>query len=214
MEEVWAACVECLTLLCYDHFIEDVACRDHGKVNLVVRDIARGTEKRQESTNYSENLDDFSSNYDSDADPEFNLGVCEIEKCKQGIWTAWEECDMLLCYAHSIEKVNSCDEHGTMKRTKWQKSEQEKEIAQLKWIMEKKNIQEAIERENQEVCREVQELEENRQEESGLEMRTEIAVLNEEQFGQNEEEKPNESIRGRKRTRNEENWARSVKKKA
>lgn len=142
--------------------------------------------------------------------------MCEIEKCKQGIWTACEECDMLLCYAHSIEKVNSCGEHGTMKRTKKQKSEQEKKIAQLKRIMEKRNIQETIERENQELCRFVQELEENRQQESGLEMRdqTEIAVLNEEeQFGQNEGEKPNESIRGRKRTRNEENWARNVKKR-
>ncbi|GFR78134.1 hypothetical protein ElyMa_005842300 [Elysia marginata] len=29
-EEVWAACVECLVLLCYDHFMEDVtSCEDH-----------------------------------------------------------------------------------------------------------------------------------------------------------------------------------------
>ncbi|GFO44602.1 LOW QUALITY PROTEIN: scavenger receptor sr-c-like protein [Plakobranchus ocellatus] len=34
-EEVWAACDQCLLLMCYDHFLEEVACENHGNMDKI-----------------------------------------------------------------------------------------------------------------------------------------------------------------------------------
>ncbi|KAK3776184.1 hypothetical protein RRG08_063727 [Elysia crispata] len=49
---------------------------------------------------------------DSDSDPEFNPGICEVRHCKDPVWSACEECDILVCYDHFMEEVNTCGQHG------------------------------------------------------------------------------------------------------
>lgn len=50
--------------------------------------------------------------YDSDKDPEFSPGACEVRKCKVEVWAACPECEMMLCYDHFNEEVVSCFNHG------------------------------------------------------------------------------------------------------
>lgn len=56
--------------------------------------------------------------YDSDADPEFQPGKCEVSRCKEDVWAACENCDILVCYDHCVEEVNSCEDHGKMNKKK------------------------------------------------------------------------------------------------
>ncbi|KAK3758978.1 hypothetical protein RRG08_005604 [Elysia crispata] len=49
---------------------------------------------------------------DSDSDPEFNPGICEVRHCKDPVLSACEECDILVCYDHFMEEVNTCGQHG------------------------------------------------------------------------------------------------------
>lgn len=50
--------------------------------------------------------------YDSDADPEFQLGKCEVEGCAEDVWSACETCSILVCFDHCNEDVEFCSEHG------------------------------------------------------------------------------------------------------
>lgn len=56
--------------------------------------------------------------YDSDQDPEFNVGVCEVRKCKEEVWAACHECEILVCFDHFNEDISSCWEHGKTKKRK------------------------------------------------------------------------------------------------
>ncbi|GFN97098.1 hypothetical protein PoB_002360400 [Plakobranchus ocellatus] len=52
----------------------------------------------------------------SDADPEYKPGQCEVKHCREEVWAACENCLMLVCYDHCIEDIDSCEHHGkTMK---------------------------------------------------------------------------------------------------
>lgn len=64
-------------------------------------------------------IEELNSDYeypkDSDADSEFNPGVCEVRRCKEDVWAACEECEILLSYDHFLEEVKAC-EHGKEKK--------------------------------------------------------------------------------------------------
>ncbi|GFR64317.1 hypothetical protein ElyMa_003629300, partial [Elysia marginata] len=66
----------------------------------------------------SDLLSDASSDcdYDSDKDPEFRPGACEVRKCKVEVWAACTECKMMLCFDHFNEDVVSCSNHGSSTR--------------------------------------------------------------------------------------------------
>ena len=49
---------------------------------------------------------------DSDNDPNFAPGLCELKKCKEEVFAACHICLKLLCYDHFIEEITSCNEHG------------------------------------------------------------------------------------------------------
>ncbi|GFN78536.1 hypothetical protein PoB_000504200 [Plakobranchus ocellatus] len=54
---------------------------------------------------------------DSDADPEYKPGQCEVKRCREEVWAACENCLMLVCYDHCIEDIDSCEHHRkTMKK--------------------------------------------------------------------------------------------------
>ena len=50
--------------------------------------------------------------YDSDRDPEFIPGLCEVKGCKEEVWVACQDCEILVCYDHCIQDIVSCDQHG------------------------------------------------------------------------------------------------------
>lgn len=50
--------------------------------------------------------------YDSDRDPEYNPGACEVKKCKADVWAACPECEILLCWEHFNEDISFCTQHG------------------------------------------------------------------------------------------------------
>ncbi|GFS06887.1 hypothetical protein ElyMa_006556700 [Elysia marginata] len=66
----------------------------------------------------SDLLSDASSDcdYDSNKDPEFRPGACEVRKCKVEVWAACTECEMMLCFDHFNEDVVSCSNHGKSTR--------------------------------------------------------------------------------------------------
>ena len=53
---------------------------------------------------------------DSDDDPDYTPGEFEVRRCKQKVFAACKECEILLCYDHMVEDVISCDQHGKKKR--------------------------------------------------------------------------------------------------
>ena len=53
---------------------------------------------------------------DSDGDPDYTPGECEVRRCKQEVFAACTECEILLCYDHKVEDVISCDQHEKKKR--------------------------------------------------------------------------------------------------
>ena len=55
---------------------------------------------------------DFFHGNDSDEDSDFQPGQCEVSDCTKEVWSACENCLILVCYDHCIEDVNSCQEHG------------------------------------------------------------------------------------------------------
>ena len=57
--------------------------------------------------------DDFS--YDSDKDPEFKQ-TCEVRCCKKEVWAACHKCLILVCWEHFNEEVESCNDHGSIKK--------------------------------------------------------------------------------------------------
>ena len=63
-------------------------------------------------------LEDFDSDieslHNSDANPEFHPGTCEVRRCKNEAWATCEECEMTLCRSHSMETVKSCNDHVTI----------------------------------------------------------------------------------------------------
>ena len=111
-DEVWAACVNCETLLCYDHFMADeMQCEEHLEGILLEIDIA----SPKALPSLLEEFDsDIESLHNSDADPEFHPGTCEVWRCKNEAWATCEECEMTLCRSHSMETVRSCNDHGTI----------------------------------------------------------------------------------------------------
>ncbi|XP_076453198.1 uncharacterized protein LOC143288506 [Babylonia areolata] len=56
--------------------------------------------------------------YDSDKDPEFNPGQCEVKRCKKEVWAACPDCEILVCFDHFNEEISSCSQHGAVKRKK------------------------------------------------------------------------------------------------
>ena len=48
--------------------------------------------------------------------PNYTPGECEVRRCKQEVFPACTECEILLCYDHMVEDVISCDQHGKKKR--------------------------------------------------------------------------------------------------
>ena len=60
--------------------------------------------------------------YDSDKDPEYNVGACEVRFCKGEVWAACHMCEILVCWDHFMEEITSCKQHGEiLKREKQQK---------------------------------------------------------------------------------------------
>lgn len=75
--------------------------------------------KRKPSEDSSLSSEDY---YDSDKDPEYNVGVCEVRCCKDEVWAACHMCEILVCYNHFMEDIISCKQHGKiLKREKRQK---------------------------------------------------------------------------------------------
>ncbi|GFR85098.1 hypothetical protein ElyMa_004164500 [Elysia marginata] len=70
------------------------------------------------STEPSSSDEESSYTYDSDADPEFSPGKCEVRRCGEDVWAACENCEILVCYDHCIEEISSCSEHGKVLRKK------------------------------------------------------------------------------------------------
>lgn len=62
------------------------------------------------------------SDYDSDKDPEFHPGICELRSCREDVWAACVDCDILLCYEHFIEDIVSCDQHEAAIKTDGKRS--------------------------------------------------------------------------------------------
>ena len=50
--------------------------------------------------------------YDSDKDPEFTLGRCEVKSCRKEVWAAGHMCEILVCWDHFMEEISSCSQHG------------------------------------------------------------------------------------------------------
>ena len=74
------------------------------------------------------------SDYDSDKDPEFETGICEIRRCKDEVWAACHKCEILLCNDHFLEEVSSCRQHGktTRKRKRKRKTKlQTPEVSEI-----------------------------------------------------------------------------------
>ena len=111
-DKVWAACVNCETLLCYDHFMADeMQCEEHLEGILLELDMA----SPKALPSLLEEFDsDIESLQNSDADPEFHPGTCEVRRCKNEAWATCEECEMTLCRSHSMKTVKSCNDHGTI----------------------------------------------------------------------------------------------------
>ena len=60
--------------------------------------------------------------YDSDRDPEYNVGACEVRFCKGEVWAACHMCEILVCWDHFMEEITSCKQHGKiLKRKRLQK---------------------------------------------------------------------------------------------
>ena len=54
------------------------------------------------------------SDYDSDKDPEFQTGICEVRRCKGEVWAACPNCQSLVCWDHFMEDV-TCREQNNQK---------------------------------------------------------------------------------------------------
>ena len=85
-----------------------------------------GGQEREESENGDGEED--GSCYDSDADPEYHVGKCEVSRCKEEVFTACENCDIFLCFDHTNEEITSCKEHGKILR-KMQRDNKRKKTA-------------------------------------------------------------------------------------
>lgn len=66
----------------------------------------------QSSSESEGNMSFDEEDYDSDRDPEYRPGSCEVRGCKDEVFAACPECEILLCYDHCVEDILSCDQHG------------------------------------------------------------------------------------------------------
>ena len=65
---------------------------------------------------------------DSDTDPDFKVGLCEVRRCKKEVWAVCENCLILVCYDHCVEDITSCKDHGKT----LQKRKRDKKRRQMK----------------------------------------------------------------------------------
>ena len=72
---------------------------------------------QQQQWEHSENLDRATGNvnifnvqdYDSDKDPEFNVGICEIERSRKEVWAACHLCENLDCWDHFMKEITTVE---------------------------------------------------------------------------------------------------------
>lgn len=63
---------------------------------------------------------DSDQHHDSDKDPDYNIGHCEVRRYSGEVWAACENtnCEILLCFEHFIHNNTSCENHGKKRKTK------------------------------------------------------------------------------------------------
>lgn len=86
---------------------------------------AENVDRESKSMETDIESDDYIDFDDSDNDPDFKPGICELWKCKEEVFAACGKCLVLLCYDHFMEDPESCGQHGgtTKKVTRKSKSE-------------------------------------------------------------------------------------------
>ena len=55
---------------------------------------------------------------DSEKDSDFSPGACEMKGCKEEVWAACHDCEILVCYAHCNEDSAPCDQHEKILKKK------------------------------------------------------------------------------------------------
>ena len=157
---------------------------------------------------------------DSDSDPEFNPGICEVRHCKDPVWSAGEECDILVCYDHFMEEVNTCGQHGKKNKNDKKKDKGKENTLVKNQVARQETTKKGIHHEEENnTSRGRQGGEEGDTTEietgeggamvRGASMNEEVNRVEE----NGERETQNKPQRGRKRTSNEDNWTRNIKKR-
>lgn len=145
-KDVFAACDCCNILVCYDHlmYTGDTCghilksnteiknafsnqnhvkeCTYETKSPLIVSPVKNvKSSLPKENKRMFDDISDVSSNfeYDSDADPSFDLGNCEVKTCKEKVHGVCEICEIHVCKVHL--KWNKTDCEHNKKRYKKRK---------------------------------------------------------------------------------------------
>ena len=59
---------------------------------------------------------------DLDKDSDFFPSACEVKGCKEEVWAACQDCEILVCYDHCDEDIAPCDQHGKIPKKNKRKS--------------------------------------------------------------------------------------------